>query len=520
MTENKQPEVKKKTRKLLNPYSITDGSLRSVYATQRELLEVAAVAARQLQSEAIYERYIPTIPGSRPTAVQQTIIDDFFNRQFRHAYILGGNQSGKTQLMCYLAAHCLLEVLPAFKRRSEWGKEPLLILFLSQNSKQIEDSIVRKMRPFFIDADIREIRIGGALQRIVNKKNNNSIVFFTYHNINECRAAVQSFTAHYVFLDELPTSASLIEEAQTRLVKNEGQFVAAFTPKIPVPEVKRLIEFAPPEFTKWYKMSFLDNPSVSQESKEAQLKNAMVHGASKARTILYGDWAPDSNSVFFIDDTLIYKNAPPRYSSYAYVGLDPANTSGFGVVVILYDSHNKIYVVDYACVLRGEVIKCNTDAVQWLKQYILSKYEKIAKIVVDPAAAGFKHELRKLTGFASVSPAKTHEYFWKSIEHIQNMLHRTLFLGHSDTQELYDELMSYTRSENNPEVVSNRRRFHLIDALRYVATYLPPVSQASHVDQPIDPQIAVINLLREEQTEKKKSVLQKIKMNNSLLKLS
>ena len=583
--------------KLRNIYG--GGKITNDEVKKQQLLEMAAIAAQQLQDTELDGRFVPEVKGSKPTEAQQQFIDDFVNRKFLHAYCRGGNQclstttlvatpdgprkiselcvgdyvldpnsnpimvtavhdngeqyvydyvgarasvtctpnhkflmsvgyvreigindasirhaeghvcrllirhnsrrkehvfnitvdhpenlyqlanglisknSGKTVTCCYLCGKLLMGNLPNWERLPQWGTEPLLILYLSQNTKQIEDSIWRKMKTYLKPGTYRETRTGGALQR-VSMSNGNVLIFFTYHNINDARAAVQSFTGHYVFIDELPGTAALIEEAQTRVIKNLGQFVCAFTPKVPAPEVKRIVETADPSITGFYRLKFDDNPAMDEQAKDAQHKKAAQWGDKGSKMILEGDWTGSELNIFFIDEARCCRSLPPyldKHHAVAYVGMDPANSSGFGLVVLLYDKVTDCYYVTLATTLTGEKIAANSSSAKAVND-LLHGYT-IVKRVCDPANSGFRGEAKKLFGWTFSIPNKQDTaYFWKSIEMVQEMLGTRLFFTEEE-RDLLDELAALMRSEEDPMRVVNRKKSHMVDALRYLVSLLP-----------------------------------------------
>lgn len=635
--------------KLRNVFAPNEGRTTLEDTDRDQLIAMAAIAAKQLEEAEINSRFVPEVPGSKPTPAQQQFLDDFVKRKKLHLYARGGNQclvgdtlvatpdgprrimdlrpgdyvldpdnkpilvtaihdngrqfvrkysntertisvyctdthkflmadgtireintggeiqgygftaeleetgwpifrdvynitvdhpenlyqlanglisknSGKTQLTCYLAGKLLTNSLPGFKRLPQWGDEPLLILYLSQNSKQIEDSIWRKMKSYLKPGTYHEQRNGGALQRVI-MDNGNTLVFFTYHAINEARAAVQSFTAHFAFIDELPSKAALIEETQTRVIKNLGQFVCAFTPKVPAPEVKRLVETASQEITGFYRLLFDDNPAMTEEAKTAQHLKAAQHGEKGAAMILKGDWVGDELNVFRIDESAVCRVLPERVSraySKAYVGLDPANSSGFGVVVLLYDEKNDEFYVDVAKTLTGECIASNSRAAKAVNGMLLP-YHEVAKIVCDPASSGFRGEARDLFKWKFSIPAKQDDgYFWRSIEIIQEMLGVRLFFTEA-ARDLLDEMASYSRKEDDPERVQSRKKYHMIDALRYLCSMLPKrrkeVEAVKEEQPPADGrelQARLYERLKDEKT-KQPNVLQRIRITSSSL---
>ena len=56
-------------------------------------------------------------------------------------------------------------------------------------------------------------------------------MFTSHDKAEQAKDKVQSFVAHDFWLDEMPSHASYMEEAQRRVDAKRGQFRATFTPK-------------------------------------------------------------------------------------------------------------------------------------------------------------------------------------------------------------------------------------------------------------------------------------------------
>lgn len=461
-----------------------------------DITTAAAVAAKQLEEAETSKRFVPNIPKSKATAAQQEFIDSFTRFEYRNYFVRGGNQSGKSLTCDYLIGHLLNETLPNWKRLERWYKEPLLIIHLCRQGKQIEGSLWAKLKPYLKPGTYKEVRQGGQLQ-FIEMENGNKLIYISYQNVNEGREAVQSFTAHYIFIDELPSKASIIEEAQNRVLVNEGIFVAAFTPKRPAPEVKRLVESADKRYNKGFRLRMEDNPGISEDSKVQQRAKAAQYGAKLEASILEGEWVDGEHNVFFLDDQRITRELPDHYNKHTWVhweSSDPANVSGFGLVVIAQDPTTHWWYVVKSKTLSGPDIECPSVSVNSVKRETFPY--KIEKRICDPAAAAYRGEARKM-GLKYGVTLNKYLAFDDTIDKVQEAIGRTVFLT-PEAQELLDEMYNYQRSEDNPEHIIHRKKFHLVDAFRYLVSVLPKPDRpvAEEVEPPYT-QAAAITAMRD-----------------------
>ena len=379
--------------------------------------------------------------------------------------------SGKSVTCCYLVAHLLLEDLPGWKRRPKWHKAPLLILWLGAKGAQIEESLWAKTRPHLPPSSFKEHRQGASLHK-VTMKNGNTLLFQSYSNINEATIAVQSFTGHYVFLDELPGKAKLIEESLNRILVNEGLFMAAFTPKRPSPEVKRLLTLMNPETTMTYRLSVNDNPGISAQALHEHRLEAAAHGEKMMKAILEGDWVESDNAVFYIDEEQLVRDLPSNYSASTWRHMessDPAVASGFGFLLMAEDPATGLWYVIKAKVLSGAQIECDSVSVQTIKK--LTAGYLITRRYADSAAANYRRTAR-LEGLVYSDGINKQDDFWNMISIVQQKMGRQIFIT-PEALDLLDQLASYCTSDDNPEHIINRKKFHLVDAFRYGVLQLP-----------------------------------------------
>lgn len=487
---------------------------------KKHIKEMAAIAAKQLEQEEKRYRFDPTKRGSRPTPAQQEIIDAFVSYTYENVWCMGGNQSGKTQTCAYLIAHILMEDLPNWQRRPQWTA-PLQIIWAVRNGKHVEGSLWRKCKPFIPIGKYKEDRQGGQLQRVV-MDNGNELIFLIYTNINEATEAAQSYTANFVFIDELPSKAKLIEELQNRVLVNKGILVAAFTPKKPAPEVRRIIENADARFNMVYRIKSLDNPSLDERAKQLQVAKAAQYGEMGA-AILDGHWVDTNDGVFYLNEKRIIKQVPYYYNKSEwihYLSEDPAFNSGFGLVVAAQDPITEDWYVVRATELKGASVECPSIAVESVLNY--TQDLKIVKRFADPAALGYIREARKMGVKHSGGVNKLAEDLWYGVDLIQEMIGRTIFIT-PDAQPLLDELADYRTSPDDPTKIIHRKKYHMIDAFRYLVTQLPRRKKPDPdvvPDEPVDADRFLKSIVFGQRDKDKKakqsSLTAKLRVRNSM----
>ena len=294
-----------------------------------------AQAIAGLKDKEFLDSFDPLRVGSRPTAQQSKIISAFLNREKKYIVVRAGNQSGKSATgMKAIAVMLREDQNDTWKRPKHWVGE-LLILCLAKQLKQAEESLLPKLTRHLKEGTYRIVKQGNALNKLV-MNNGNTCLFFSHHNANQSRDAVQSFTAHAVMLDELPADPAIIEELDKRVLVNKGSILLTFTPKVPAPRVKNYLEALPEDRVLNIALSSLDNPSMDAETKEGMLSDAKARGEAFLNTILYGAWLQGERAVFLFNPEPCLRPLPEHYSPQAWrhrLVVDPASASSTGFMV-------------------------------------------------------------------------------------------------------------------------------------------------------------------------------------------
>lgn len=436
-------------------------------ALSHELLGAAAQRLKKLEMSEVFD---PNRPSSRPTAFQQQIIDDF--GRVRYQYIVAGNRSGKTQLGARTAAWMLAEDKPGWTRPARWGKAPLLMMVIGRTSKQVEDAIYRKIKAFFGEGDLHEMRVGNALQKVTHRKTGNAIIFASHHNVEEAREKVQAFELVGVLLDEMPSSHLLFEELQRRVQDNNGFFITTFTPKTRNPGIKKMVDTVDATLGKKYKLRMLDNPIYTPQDKIDILKSLENMPEAYRQCILEGDWLDDDLQVYSIAGNAVVD--PTNYSSgWRHVeGADPALQSKHGQVVFAENpTTNHWYIVrcDY---ISG--IPVPSDLVQ----AVVAKLQglNIVRRVCDAASTWYIGEA-SAKGLTYTTPWDKNNRRAEMMKNLQEALGRTLFIAPWCEEAFVGELASMQWSETAADKVVNSRSYHLHDAAIYAFDCLPKPSE-------------------------------------------
>ena len=428
-----------------------------------------AAALERLQKLELSECFDASMPSSRPNAKQWEVLNDIENITFR--WVIAGNQSGKTQLAAREIAWMVNRDHPFWVKPKKWGNEPLMILVVGQDRKNIELNIWnKKIKPFLKADEWKETRAGNMLQYATNLKTKDQIIFMSHaYSSERNRKYMQGYVAHYVWLDEMPGSIDILEELQRRVDAREGYFLATFTPKFSNSGIRTMVDAAKEPVAKKYRMSKLDNPIYAKRIEHEIAKLAGLPEYKK-RTILYGDWMPEEGTVFRMPDNCV--QMPQGYSRlWRHVeAVDPAVSSKMGYTLWAEDPSDGIWY----CV-KAEYIEGIYDPVEIYKYCMkLSEGHNIIRRVCDPhetwyLATATTHK----TVPAYITPYNKNSRKEELIKGLQEKLGTKLRIM-PECAKLITELEEARWSENTdkPKIVKGSK-YHLLDASQYFADLVP-----------------------------------------------
>lgn len=431
--------------------------------------KLIAAAHRRLERLKVTECFDPRDLNSRPTDSQGEVLDDLGSVQYR--YVLGGNQSGKTQLGAREVSWVFQESHPRWERPAEWADEPLLILVMGRTSTQLTETIWKKLERFLEAGTYNVVLRNGAIQKVVHKENGNTIIFLSHHAENEAREKAQAFVAHYVWLDEMPGSYELIEELHRRIQARRGHFLATFTPKVVNAKIQKLVDASDGSRARKYKLRMFDNPTYTEEDKENILSTLVAASETYKKTVLEGDWAVGEEQVYFFDyDTMV--EMPEGYNPVTWrhvESVDPALKSKFGFTIWAEDPRTGIWY----CVV-AEYITGIFDPVAIYREvaHRTSRFN-IVRRVCDPHEAWYLGTASAQRAKpAYVTPYSKNNRKGELIKQLQHKLGSKLRIA-PHCESLINEFTDCRWSDRAENKIVNSSSYHLLDTAQYFADLIP-----------------------------------------------
>jgi phage terminase large subunit-like protein len=458
-----------------------------------------AAAVRKLNAIERDRAYDPMHPETRPTEQQLEVLKSIQN--VAHRYCRGGNQSGKSQCAGRDLSWFLLGNHPYFKRPVEWGNEPLMVIVIGRITTQVEEELwAKKLKPFFKPGTYREIRTGNVLQK-VKFANGDTILFASHHAPEEAAQKMQSYVAHYVWLDEMPGSVKLIEEIHRRLQAKRGRLLATFTPKVKNEEIRRLVD-TPSKVHKRFDLHMLQNPIYKGREEEIheQLK---TYPEQYRKTILYGDWYSGDNAVYSLNRETQVALLPMTYSrNWRHVlSVDPAASGKVGVTLWGEDPATATWYCILAKYLNGQAASDLDNAIEKL----VANYNLKLRIS-DPHEAWFIKETAKLRRFY-VGVYKKNERKKELIKQVQEKLNENKIKITPECVDLINEFTQCQWDEKFNDRIVGAKRFHLLDATQYFVDNIPKPMEQLMEFASFDHELKYLNKVR-----KKKEKLKMMRM--------
>lgn len=429
-----------------------------------------------------------------------------------HNYIANNivvSNSGKTSMAARELAWVINGDGPYFKRPEEWGNEPLIAMVAGQGRDMMDINIwQKKLKPLLERPnEWREIRQGNSLKYVENRRTKDIIVFTPHSDSSERnRKFMQSYSAHYVWLDEMPTSFKILDELLRRVDAKKGRFLATFTPKVVNSQIKNLIETIEPPLGKKYSMSKLDNPLYADRIQD-ELDKLKTYNTTMKNTILYGEWGISDTSVYAFDIDEMVADLPESYSPVGWrhiEAVDPASQSKTGYLLLAEDPKTQIWWVIFAAYIEKLY-----DPVSIYKQcQTYSQGKFMLYRVADSNASWFfataaSHKCQP----SYIMPYKKTSRKQELIKQVQGALSSACLFEDNPTDEKYikekrikiasncdlltEELeecrWSDATVEGGEERIINATKYHLLDSLQYAVDVIPmpkvavaPINYGSH----------------------------------------
>jgi phage terminase large subunit-like protein len=468
--------------------------------TEAEMKLLAAAIQKKQRIEANL-CFDPNKPDSRPTQKQELVFREFGKKAIQ--ILRAGNQTGKSQTGARLVAWMLDESHPFWKRPQNWGKESLQLLVLGRNSKQIEESLYRRIRSYFADGELREVRVGNILQAVEHRKTKNKVIFQTYENEAQARERVQSYSAHFVWVDEMPHTLGLIDECLRRVQARDGYFLATFTPLVISQDVRKFCDELHPDIGSVYRLNMFDNPIYTPERQADILKgmDALPEHVRKAR--LEGEWMAHDNSVYYFDPATMVR-APQGYSpAWRHVeSSDPAISSAHGFTLWAEDPRDgKWYLI------RCEQLVGMHDPVTLVdKVKELTANVNIVRRVYDPAESWYAGMATRM-GLTYCGVYKKQNRKGELIKQLQDKLGTQVFIAPWCT-DFVDQVTEAHWSDVNEGKIAKGSKYHLLDSATYFCDNIPKFEGSAVVNEAWDVQLRMAwKQEREAQATKPKAPL-------------
>ncbi len=427
---------------------------------------------------------------SRPTPQQDTVLREI--AAFTYQYVMGGNQSGKSQTGGRVVSWFFQRSHPYLDIAKLWPNEPIIILVVGRLNNQVEELWERKIKPYLQANEWRENRQGGTLQYAVNPLNGSKIIFATHNNPQEAREKIQSYSAHLVWLDELTDHLGIIEELQRRIMAKSGRMLVTFTPKIRAEAVKKFIE-SPTPYSKLYRIHMLDNPTYKGRHEELMSQINLLP-ESQRNTILFGDWYVGELAVYGFDPTL-HTEDPPNYSALwpHVVSVDPAASGlmGFTLWAAPHEHAQRWYCIrsDY---LKGQA---PSDLVDLVEAKLLG-IPQILFRVSDSHEAWFIKQAAKLKVNYRGVPNK-HSRKLELIAQTNQALASGRIRLTQSSGDLASEFSTCQWSEKAENKIVSASSYHLADCAQYFVDMLPRASGPAVETLSFDQQLWLANKQRQ-----------------------
>lgn len=444
-------------------------------------LKKAAAALRRLEILERREAFDPTRTGSKPTSAQQEVIDEF--GRVHHQYIRAGNQSGKSQTCARLLTWAITGSHPTWTKPPQW-EGPLLAIVAARTGKQLENSLIPRIRSYLPAGTYKVVKAGNATDRI-ELDDGSRIVFQSLENHNQARERLQSYTAHIAWIDELPPTVGILSELLRSIQANDGYLLASFTPISRNLEVQRFIDGVLPPKAKVYRFQMLDNPVYADPRRRQEVLDTLLSLPEAVRNSrLYGDWVQEEDQVYYFDYESMVK-FPEGYSHlWRHVEVvDPALSSALGLTVWAEDPQTNHWYCVLAEYIKG--IHVPTLIIEEVRKR--TAHYNIVRRISDPhevwyiqQAGAPPYNLRYQGVY------KKHERKGELIKGFQEKLGQRLFLAPVAAQALIDEILECRWADRGDGRIVNASSYHLLDTAQYFADGIPAAEKrilaATHDD--------------------------------------
>lgn len=418
------------------------------------------------------------------------------------------HNSGKSTICAREVSWVVTETHPFWKRPKKWGTGPLTILVAGQDRKGMELELWENKLLSYLDREEwREVRSGNALGHVEHKPTGNRIIFLSHSDgSDKARRHMQSYVAHYVWIDEMPLSVPIFEELQKRIVAREGYMMCSFTPKVRNETLRRHIDMlCETSQATLYRLSMLDNPLYA-DRKKAILEELESLPDSYRNTVLYGDWYTGESAVYEWNETMMVPLPDSYNESWRHVeAVDPALRSKMGYLLWAEDPSTGIwYLIQDAYIESlyspNQIVdECYQRALGF---NITRRVSDVAPWFLATAAE------RRLTYLQPWNKTQRKD---ELIKGLQAALSEGRIKITPGCRNFIDEISSCQWSENSDRII-NGQSYHCLDAAQYFVDLIPK-REITKVGTQVEAQ-----LLAEHRARLQKQSKQRARIKNSTTK--
>lgn len=421
----------------------------------------------------------PNHPESRPCPTQLEIMKYKGEpTEVKKVVVRAANRIGKSQLGARIVSWWFQENHPYLKRPKEWGEAPILIMVIGESASNLETEVwEKKIRPFLEPGSFHCVRKGNVLESVEHigegPAKGNRIIFKSHHGNENVREKLQGFTANIVWLDEMPSTASILTELLMRLMTTKGYFYATFTPLVKNDKIRKMCD----QTTNGWR-TFVPMPDTNPMYKdnipayEAEIRS-MSQSEEEYRSRRYGEWWYGSGRVVKAYHPDLHRRTLPDSYSPAWrhvVIIDPAASGTAGFCLVAEHPQTKKWMAVKAAYLDGDAPSTLVQSVETM----LLGYNIIERRCDCNPASFYMEALKQ--GIVYVPHKEKNNRKSETIDKLnQAFLDDTLYIADTpNTEVLHDELMGCSWSETNSEKIVNESSYHTLDTLRYFADRIPP----------------------------------------------
>jgi PBSX family phage terminase large subunit len=295
----------------------------------------------------------------------------------------------------------------------------------------------------------------------------------------------QGLTMSLVYCDEMTLyPESIIDMIDSRLSLPHSKGYAAMNPSHPKHKVKQWIDKAEEGDPNYYALHFtMDDTPYVDDAYKARIRDSST-GLFYKRNYL-GLWCLAEGAIFdFFDPKIYVVSRPPCAADYWVAGIDYGASNPFVCLLIGVSSGKnsqspklmwveKEYYWDHKA---REKTKTNSEMALDVQEF-LQDYD-VKQIYIDPSAASFKAELRKL----EMKPIDADNNVEEGIYKMTSEMKRGMLYICQDCKNTIREIESYVWDPKAAEKGYDeplKKDDHALDALRYVmnthkvSTYQP-----------------------------------------------